>query len=605
MDIKKTAVDIIKEVGGAGNIESVTHCVTRLRFVLRDFSIPDKETVANIDGVISVIQQGGQYQVVIGNEVSDVYDVVMEELGEHDSVDKIEKKDNHVSLFGSFTSMISGIFMPAIGALAGSGIIKGVLAILVVANVLSEQSGTYLVLYGLSNAFFYFMPILLGVSAARYFKLDMFVGGLIGAALISPTLLPFATSGGLDFLGIKVNMLDYTSSVFPVIVAVWFASKVSIVADKIVTKSLKFLFVPAIVLLISVPLALLVIGPIITFLGNILADVITTIYNFSPTLAGIAIGGPWILMVMLGLHWAFIPIFLANLATQGSDPIMGLLLANQFAMAGATIAIGLKTKNKELKALSLSTGGTTLFGISEPALYGVLIPHKKTLVAAIIGGSVGGMVAGLSNTVQYGFGGSGLLGIPLIINTSGIDSGFYGGIASQIIGFLVGFILTYAWGFRDKKVSVATTTSLKNTTIEPQVIIQGDVVSLAEVPDKVFSEGLMGPGLAVYPKAETIYAPFDGKVTALFPTKHAIGITSQDGVELLVHVGVDTVELNGLGFETYVDNNQEIKKGDPLIHFNRSQIKEKGYSDITSILVTNAQSFAKVNNLEHKIELQK
>ncbi|KPG68460.1 beta-glucoside-specific PTS transporter subunit IIABC [Enterococcus sp. RIT-PI-f] len=607
MSVKETAQEVLKKIGGSKNVESVTHCVTRLRFVLRDFSLPNKEEVASIDGVISVIEQGGQYQVVIGNKVSEVYDEVLKELDGSDPTDKIESKAHHKSLFDKFTAMISGIFMPVMGAMAGSGMIKGVLAILTITNLLSEESGTYIILYGLSNAFFYFMPVILGASAAKYFKMDIFVGAVLGAALIYPTFIPFASEGELSFLGISVNMMDYTSTVFPVIVAVWFASKVNMIAEKFMPKDLKFLLVPAIVLLISVPVTLIVIGPIITLLSNVLADAVNAIYNFSPALAGAVIGGPWILMVMFGLHWAFIPIFIANMASQGYDPMMGLLLANQFAMAGATIAVGIKTKNDKLKALSLSTGVTTLFGISEPALYGVLLPNKKPLIAAIIGGSFGGVIAGIANTVQYSFGGSGLLGIPLIINTSGIDNGFYGGIASQIVGFIVGFALTYTWGFKEKSTvdsdDYSGNNTLLNTKINVNDILSGEVVALSEVPDKVFSEGLMGQGLAVIPNDGKVYAPFDGVVTMIFPTKHAIGLTSSDGIELLIHVGVDTVELNGVGFKSFVASDQKISKGDLLLEIDLAVLKQSNFQIITPILITNPDKFSKVSHENNNLIL--
>lgn len=455
MSYQEVAKKIVNAVGGEENIESVTHCVTRLRFVLRNDSIPDKAKISSMDEVISVIEQGGQYQVVVGNKVGSIYDEVKKVLdGFSGSTGKNvssttggAKKEK--GLLDTFTSTISGIFTPVLGPLAASGTIKGILAILQITNVLSDTSGTYTVLFALSNAFFYFMPILLGASAARYFKLNLYTGMIIGAAMIYPTLIPFASDGSLSFLGLPVNMMDYTSSVFPVIVAVWLASKLDVQVQKLPLKDIAFLLQPMIVLLISVPISLLVIGPIISNLSELLATAVNAIYEFSPIIGGAVIGGPWIILVMFGLHWAFIPIFINNIATQGFDPIMGLLLANQFAMAGAAFAVGFKTRQEKLKAFAFSTGATTLIGVSEPTLYGVLLPYKRPFIAAIIGGSAGAVIAGFTNTVQYAFGGSGFLGIPLIINSSGIDAGFYGGVASQLIGFIVAFAITYFWGFKD------------------------------------------------------------------------------------------------------------------------------------------------------------
>ena len=280
MNNQQLAADILKEIGGKANIESVTHCVTRLRFVLHDTDIPNKETIASLDGVISVVEQGGQYQIVLGNRVNDVYDTVLQQVGELKEDNTREKTKK--SLFDQFTTTISGIFTPALGAMAASGTIKGILTILSVAGILSETSGTYIVLYALSNAFFYFMPILLGASAANYFKLNSYVGMLIGASLIYPTLLPYATEGSLTFLSIPVNMMDYTSSVFPAIIAVWVAAKINGFVQKWPLKDLRFMVQPLIVLLVSVPLALLVVGPIISNLSSLLATLVNNVYHFSP-----------------------------------------------------------------------------------------------------------------------------------------------------------------------------------------------------------------------------------------------------------------------------------------------------------------------------------
>lgn len=595
MNNQQLATEVLKEIGGKANIESVTHCVTRLRFVLHDTGIPNKETIASLDGVISVVEQGGQYQIVLGNRVNDVYEAVLQQVGELKEDNTREKTKK--SLFDQFTTTISGIFTPALGAMAASGTIKGILTILSVAGILSETSGTYIVLYALSNAFFYFMPILLGASAANYFKLNSYVGMLIGASLIYPTLLPYATEGSLTFLAIPVNMMDYTSSVFPAIIAVWVAAKINGFVQNWPLKDLRFMVQPLIVLLVSVPLALLVVGPIISNLSSLMAALVNNVYHFSPVLGGLVIGGPWILMVMFGLHWAFIPIFLNNMAMQGFDPVMGLLLANQMAMAGAVVAVGLRTKNDKTKALAYSTGLTTLIGVSEPALYGVLLPYKRPLIAAVIGGSLGGVIAGFTQTVQYSFGGSGLLGIPLIINPAGIDGGFYGGIASQAVGLVAAFLITYFWGIvePEKRKAVNSKESV-DTKINFQEVVQGEVVPLTEVADKVFSEGLMGQGKAVKPQSNTFYAPFDGMVTALFPTKHAIGLTSDQGVELLIHIGVDTVELEGKHFTSLVEANQAIKKGQPLIKADLAAIQAEGYATITPVVVTNASAFEKIMN---------
>ena len=611
MNNQELAQMIVTKIGGKKNIESVTHCITRLRFVLKDFTLPSKEEISDLDGVISVLVQGGQFQVVVGNKVNDIYAEVKQMIGDIEADQSQSDEKSKKSIFDTFTSTISGIFTPVLGPLAASGTIKGILAILQITNLISESSGTYQILFALSNAFFYFMPIMLGASAAKYFKMNSYVGILVGASLIYPALIPFASEGHLDFLGITVNMMDYTSSVFPVIIAVWLASKLDRVAAKLPLKDLRFILQPMFVLLITVPISLIVIGPVISTLSEWLATLVNSVYNFNPILGGAIIGGPWIILVMFGLHWAFIPIFINNIATQGFDPVMGLLLANQFAMAGAVFAVGVKTKNEKLRTLSYSTGATTLIGISEPTLYGVLLPYKKPLIAAILGGSIGAMIAGATNTVQYAFGGSGFLGIPLIINTSGIDAGFYGGIASQVVGFATAFLITYFWGFKDMNVN---TISEKNQFVEENLsidqiidvnnIVSGEIIPLSEVSDKVFSEGMLGQGIAVQPLNGKFYSPFEGTVTTLFPTKHAIGLTSSQGVELLIHVGVDTVELDGKFFNTFVNQGETVRVGDLLLEADLDAISGSGYSTVSPIVVTNTDSMKSVSTIKNRIEVK-
>lgn len=448
MNFKKVADDVLESVGGKENVSSVTHCMTRLRFKLKDFKNLNKEQVENIDGVIQVVESGGQYQVVIGTSVGKVYKELEPQLSDSVTQGEVKAEEEDKKLFDRFTNMISGIFMPVLPILAASGMLKGVLAILTTFEWLSQEAGVYLIFNAVSDAFFYFFPILLGISSAKYFKLNQYLGATIGAAMVYPTIITASGEAAVNFLGINVNVANYSSTVFPVIVAVFVASLFSSFLEDKVTDTIIFLK-PFIILIVVTPIAMLGIGPIINWISQGLANGMIGLYEISPILTGLLVGGPWILMVMLGLHWAFIPVFIINITSQGYDPVMGLLLANQFAMAGAAFAVGMKTKDTKLKGLSYSTGGTTLLGISEPTLYGVLLPLKRPLIAAIIGGSLGAALAGAFSTAQFAFGGSGLLGIPLIINpsTSGLDASFWGGVGSQIIGFIASFLITYFWDF--------------------------------------------------------------------------------------------------------------------------------------------------------------
>ncbi|WP_217363768.1 PTS transporter subunit EIIC [Paenibacillus sp. DCT19] len=378
MDHRQLATDVLRSVGGKENINKVTHCVTRLRFELKNNKIPNAEEIKKMDGVLTVIQQGGQYQVVIGNQVVPVFNELsslLGDLGESNSSDDVQGEKKN--LFDRFTSMISGVFMPIMGALAASGIIKGLLACLSAFGVLTATDGTYIVLNAIGDTLFYFFPVFLGASAAKYFGLNQYIGMVIGGSMVYPSLLSFVGSEQqLTFLSLPMNIMNYTSSVFPAIVAVWFASLLNRVIEKRIAQGFRYFLAPFIVLLITVPLTLFIIGPVISYLSNGLADITTAIYNFNPVLAGLVLGGPWILIVMFGLHWAFIPIFINNMATIGYDSVMGLLAANQFAMAGAALAFGLRAKDKQMRTLGISTGGTTLLGVSEPALYGCYF-HRK------------------------------------------------------------------------------------------------------------------------------------------------------------------------------------------------------------------------------------
>lgn len=452
MNHKKVAEEVVKAIGGKENVNSLTHCVTRLRFKLKDEQIPNKEEIEKIDGVMQVIQKGGQYQVVIGNQVEAVYKEAIKLIGEQTELLEQREEEKNVKLFDKFTATISGIFIPLLGLLAATGLLKGILSILTVAGVLTPEAETYKVFYAIADTLFYFFPVLLGFSAAKQFNMNQYLGAAIGGAMIYPTIMEIASKGApINFLGLPMNLMNYSSSVFPVIIAVLIASKLEKGLNKIIPQAIKFFLVPLVVLVIMVPVTFLVVGPALTYISVLLSKVTMVVYNFSPILAGLLLGGSWILIVMFGLHWAFIPIFINNFMTLHYDTINGLLGANQFAMAGAALAIAVKAKDSQLKSLSLSTGATCILGVSEPALYGVLIPLKRPLIAAVIAGSIGGAFAGFCNTKLYAFGMPGIFAIPSAINPGGIDMGFYGYAGSMLIGLVAGFIITFIWGYSTKE----------------------------------------------------------------------------------------------------------------------------------------------------------
>ncbi|MEC0125549.1 beta-glucoside-specific PTS transporter subunit IIABC [Paenibacillus pabuli] len=620
MDHRQLATDVLRSVGGKENINKVTHCVTRLRFELKNSKIPNAEEIKKMDGVLTVIQQGGQYQVVIGNQVVPVFNELSSLLGDMSNTESYnDVQGEKKSLFDRFTSMISGVFTPVMGALAASGIIKGLLACLSAFGVLTATDGTYIVLNAIGDALFYFFPIFLGSSAAKYFGLNQYVGMIIGGSMVYPTLVSFVGSEQqLTFLSLPMNMMNYTSSVFPAIVAVWIASLLNRVIEKRIPQGFKYFLAPFIVLLITVPLTLFIIGPVISYLSNGLADITTAIYNFNPVLAGLVLGGPWILIVMFGLHWAFIPIFINNMATIGYDSVMGLLAANQFAMAGAALAFGLRARDKQVKTLGISTGGTALLGVSEPALYGVLLPQKKPLIMAIIGGSVGGVIGGAFLSKVYAFAPSGVFAIPGAVNPQGIDAGFYGYVVQMAVGLVIGFILTYLWGYKTRSesakstpqgsvnsVSVSDVRGQNNDSGSPvqkaemtvHSPLSGEVVELASVADEAFSSEAMGKGVAIIPSSGTVVSPVEGVVTTITKSRHAIAVIGNDGVEVLIHVGLDTVKLKGEGFTLKVQEGDQVNVGDVMMEVDLAKIKERGFEWITPVIITNSGNYSSVSGI--------
>ncbi|EAD2051039.1 PTS beta-glucoside transporter subunit IIBCA [Listeria monocytogenes] len=598
MNNSDLAKEVVKLVGGKENILSVIHCVTRLRFKLRDENLAETEKIKALKGVMTVVKSGGQYQVVIGDQVSYVYDEVIRVLGiKPDDAPQDNPEQEHKSIFNKFVELISGIFMPVLGLLAASGILKGFLTAAVTMGLINTSAGVYEVLYAASDALFYFMPIILGFSAGKVFKTNQYLSAAVGAALVYPTLVDMYSNGAhLTFLHIPVILMNYTMSVIPVILAIYFMSKLEKVLVKFIPKSLQLIFVPLLLLLIVVPVSLIIIGPVSTYASQLLAKGALGLYSLSPMIAGFFLAGVWQVAVMFGLHWAFIPIFINNISVLGYDPINAMLYCTVFAQTGAVMAVMLKTRNQELRSLSITATISGFLGITEPAIYGVNLPYKKPFIMACVGSAFGGAIAGMSAAKMFGgFASGGIFGIPMFINPDGIGWDFWGFLISLVIAFSVALILTYFFGFKDKVEEVVIQTGEKATLDETIYSpLQGELIALNDVKDEVFSAGIMGAGVAILPASGEIRAPFDGTVLSVFQTKHAIGLISKQGVELLIHVGLDTVNLNGQFFDIEVSESEEIKKGDLLGTFELDTIKKAGYDITTPIIVTNSATLADV-----------
>lgn len=608
---KEIAVRVLDAVGGKENVNSVVHCATRLRFKLKDEEKADTNRLNQDDDVIQVVQSGGQYQVVIGSHVSDVYRELTGVASFDGESEKSAEKGNPLN---QLIDIISSIFTPFLGAMAGAGVLKGFLTLAVTMNWLAADSGVYTVWYAIADGLFTYLPVMLAFTAAKKFKTNEFLAVSLAMALVHPSITELAGQT-LSFLGIPViiGASAYTSSVIPIILAVFLQSYVERFFKKVIPSFLQIICVPLAVFLIMAPVTFIVVGPLGTIVGNLLGSGYDAIYNLSPILAGAIMGGLWQVFVMFGMHWGFVPIAMVNLTQFGFDTMVPMLLPAVLAQGGAALAVFFITKNVKLKGLALSSTITSLFGITEPTVYGVTLPLKKPFIAACISGAIGGAIVGFSQVKNYTFGLVSLLSLPSFIPQDTQDmSGLIAAAIGTAVAFGAAFVLTFVLRFEDQPNPADTDTEKSkvpapSTTNERVVLsspLAGRVVPLNEVKDQVFSSGAMGKGIAIDPANGTLVAPADGTITTLFPTGHAIGLTTTDGVEILMHIGMDTVELEGKGFEIFVKQEDQVKKGDLLVKFDLSLIKEAGYSTVTPIVVTNTPNYLDVLDMNQEDVLQ-
>lgn len=607
MDYKPLAKDVIKYVGGKENVISVTHCVTRLRFKLKDESKANTEALKNHDGVVTVMKSAGQYQVVIGNHVPDVYQVVIEEGGFQASkpleVDSGEKQ----GLFTRFVDIISNIFLPILPLLMATGVIKGFNALFLALGWLENTDGTYLLLNAIGDGFFVFLPIFLGYTAMKKFGGSPFLGMAIAAALVHPSLTGIKAGEAImtlfkgtmiespvqvTFLGIPVILMNYASSVIPIILAAYFATKLEKVFQKIVPSVIKSFFVPFLTLVVIVPLTFIVIGPVATWIAQSIGEGIVWIYEAAPLVAGLVVGAFWQVLVIFGVHWGLVPIYYNNLAVMGYDTLIAMTFAASFAQTGAVLGVLILTKNQKLKSLSIPAFVSGIFGVTEPAIYGVTLPLKKPFIMSCIASGIGGAIIAVTGARLYSAGPLGVFKIPTFINPEhGIDSQFWGMIIAIVVAFVAGFVLTLLFGGVNKKEKEKVEKEVKTADEVVVSPLNGEILPLAEIKDEAFASGALGQGVAIEPSEGKVFAPVSGVVTALFPTNHAIGLTSDNGAEILIHVGMDTVSLNGQFFSAKVAQGDKIEKGQLLIEFEPEKIKEAGLVVTTPVIVSNFDRF--------------
>ncbi len=610
---EQLANDIIKHVGGKENILSLVHCITRLRFQLKDESKADDDILKNMEGVVTVMKSAGQYQVVIGNHVPAVYADVCEAAGI--TVSTQEETREHKNVFDALIDTISGIFQPILSIMTAAGMLKGLNALFLALGWYTDASGTAIFMNTIGDALFMYLPIILGYTSAKKFGLKPFVGLVIGAALCYPAIQQSTLSGGgeplytlfagtlfespvyMDIFGIPVITMDYTSSVVPVILICFFASKCQKQLNKLIPETLKFFFVPMFTLFIALLCGFIVIGPIATFASNLIAEGIMNVRNFSPMLAGALVGGFWQVLVIFGLHWGFIPIYINNIATMGFDNVMMPFFGATFAQTAVVIAMLIKTRDKKLRALCVPAAISGIFGVTEPAIYGITLPRKKPFIISCIASAIAGAYFGFANLKEFIMGGLGIFEFPAMIDpaTNNMDS-LYVGIIGAILAMLVGFILTMLF-FTDEKAAdtiEAKDASVSEDLLDKEIIampLHGEILPLSNVKDAAFSQGILGKGLAIEPDQGEVVSPVNGVITTLFPTYHAIGITADSGVEILIHVGMDTVQLEGTHFHPVIQQGERVTVGQKLLEFDMEEIRKAGYSLITPVVITNSSQY--------------
>lgn len=624
---EELARDIIKNVGGEENVESLRHCITRLRFNLKDDSIANTDYLKKRDGIVTVVQSGGQYQVVIGNEVAEVYEAITEVSGIGNGNGESSggsNEDDDRNIVEKFIDLISGIFQPFLMALAATGMIKGVVALLGTLGV-DSSSGLYQILNFAGDGFFQFLPIMVALTAARSFKMNQFTGLAIAAAFLHPALgtlaegdvlftlfegSAFASPIYTTFLGIPVILPaagNYYSAIIPIIVAVWFGSHVEKWMRKIIPSVVRSFLAPFFTVVITVPIALIVIGPIASWAADLIGVIFTGLLNFNPLIFGAILALSWQILVIFGLHWGIIPITYVLLAEQGINPLGPAMMASTFGVLGVVIALVIKSKEKQVRDIGIPGIISLIFGISEPVIYGLMLPLKRSFIYALIGNIVGGAYLGLTGVVNYRTGGLGIFSIFNTIDPNGeLTMNFWNVIIGFALATAVGFILqmvlpvpTLDVETEETKEEATNNKELATSdefqeSAKTEIIgspLTGSLVKQNEIEDEVFASGAMGKAVAINPTDGVVYAPANATVTTIFPTGHAIGLTTEQGTEILIHVGLDTVELNGEGFEKFVEADEKVQAGQKLVSFDIDLIKERGYSVQTPVVVTNSNAF--------------
>ena len=605
MEHLKLAQEIIRYCGGKDNITQAWNCITRLRFHLKDREKADVKAIQALNGVLGAQFQGAQFQVIIGNEVLKVFEGVKKELGDlvvssEEKTKKVKKRENPINVvFG----VISGIFNPILPAITGAGIIKGILALLIFLKVLNPESDNYFVLDMISNATYYFLPFLVAFSAGKKFGVNEHLAATLAGIIMYPAFVSLSGQGisTVKFLFLNIPVMDYNSTVIPIILGVLLLSIVYKFIDRFVPSFLKLIVTPMASLLITAPVVLVFIAPLGSYIGKYVAAFFISLFGVAGPVAGLLMGGLMSVIVITGMHYAFFPSTFDGLGGVGYDILLlPMSIVSNMSQCGAVLGAAFKIKDKKMKSIAFSSALSALFGITEPAIYGVNLKYKKPFYAALAGGAVGGAIYGIFHVKAYAFGIPGITALPTYLKEGELNNFIWAciGVAAS---FLTAFIITVILPLEGKEKAEEKGEDKISQDHEGQMIkipvaapMTGKAVGLAKVPDKMFAEGILGKGIAIIPDEGIVKAPFQGQVKMIAPTKHAIGLISDRGVNVVIHIGIDTVNLQGKGFEVLVKEDQWVEKGAPLMKVDLDFIKENHLNPITPIIVTNSDEYVNV-----------
>ncbi|MFM0581561.1 beta-glucoside-specific PTS transporter subunit IIABC [Streptococcus suis] len=603
MKYKNTALAILEAVGGEKNVLRATHCVTRLRLELKDENIVSDERVKSISGVIGIMKKNRQYQIILGNDVANYYKEFTA-LGkfDSDSVQQVKK----ANVLEQVIEYIAGSMTPLIPAMLGGGMIKVLVIVLPMLGLLKadSQSISFLAFFG--DAPYHFMPIFLAYSASQKLKVTPTLAMSVAGILLHPNFVQMVSTGDpLHFLGAPVTPASYGSSVIPILIMVWLMKYIEAVFNKVTPAVTKSFLQPTLVLLVSGFIALVLVGPLGVIVGEGLSQLVEQMHGVAGWLTLAVLGAIMPFIVMTGMHWAFAPIFLAASIATPDVLILPAMLGSNLAQGAASMAVAFKSKNSNTKQIAFAAGFSALFaGVTEPALYGVTLKYKKPLYAAMIGGGLAGLFVGLTGVKAYLFAVPSLIALPQFIYSEAA-SNITNAMIAAAISIIVTFILAYFLGIDEETSTVnlekvAPGISSRKNVFSP---LSGQILPLEKVNDATFSKKMLGEGVAIIPKDGKVYAPFDGAVTSLFPTKHAIGLTSDEGVELLIHFGLETVELKGRGFVSNVSDGEKVEKGQLMLEVDVEMLVAEGYDIVTPVVVTNTQEYLDVLLLSTKEEV--